>query len=202
MDVVRGDGSAFECGTVLEAASGITRQIEPGLVLDVRCHPNEPKASADWPATATRLGRHLTRRDSVVRWPDPDEWPARGAVVVRLRGADERRLAARRVEWGRDTAVLADVAPGQKPFDQGRRQYTLTIDLGGRRLALLEAVPDLAFARLMEIRVEPDRRVLGPRRGAPVAALVDPTDAMSVCIDWEATLQFPEFRNLDGYDAM
>jgi hypothetical protein len=198
LDVRRSDGATYECGVVQESASGVTRQVEPGLAVAVRCHPEDPEAAIDWEATAALVRRRLEWRDSVLRWTPADEWPARGAVEVRLRPADADRLAERRARWRRARATLADLAPGQKSFDQGRRQYTVSIDIEGRQLDLLEAVPDLAVARLVEVRVEPDRRVLANRVGAPLAAL---TEGAQACIDWEATLAQAEFRGLEGYDA-
>jgi hypothetical protein len=31
---------------------------------------------------------------------------------------------------------------------------------------------------------------------------VDPSDPAQACIDWDATLQQPEFRDLEGIDAI
>lgn len=198
LDVRRDDGSAFTCGTVQESASGITRQVEPGLLLDVRVHPTEAKAAADWQRTAERLGRFLTWRRTPVRWVDEDEWPAEGAIEVRWRRADERRLAEQRASWRPVVGVLVDLAPGKEAFDKGRSQLTVSVEVKGRTVAVLEAVPDLAAARLQEVRVEPDRKVLAVRRGVPLACL---TDGRDVVVDWEATLRRPEFRGLEGIEA-
>ncbi len=199
LDVRREDSSTFECGVLEPSAAGITRQVEPGLELAVRCHPSEPKAAADWEATAAlhRTTLDWPRRDTILSWPDPDEWPARGAVEVRHRPTDAKRIDERRAAWRRETGRFVSRGPADEPFAEGRSQYTIQVDVGGHRLPLVRAVPALAIARLVESK---DGQLVD-RAGVPLVVLVDPADATQAEIDWEATLQQPEFRGLDNIPA-
>jgi hypothetical protein len=147
-----------------------------------------------------------------IDWADEDEWPPERAVQVRFRPADQRRLEERRRAWRYAEAKLLALGPGQESFDQGRAQFTVSVEMNGYRLDLLEAVPDLALARMVaapaapaapprptrRIEIHVTARQIDVRVGLPLVAL---TDGTSVCIDWEPTLAQPEFRGLDGIPA-
>jgi hypothetical protein len=197
--VERPDGDAEAC--VRQAMPSELRRLGPGSILRARAHEEDPRVVIlDWAATAEALGEPLTWPTTLEQfaWPDPDEWPAAGAIEVRDRGRHRRRLEKRRREWRPAVARLVDAAPKGGRVDC-RAKWRLDLDLDGRRVEVRERASELALARL--VGYEPGRPRFGGLvttfnrvvvAGAPIAVLVSPGG--EVAVDWEATLAQPEMR--------
>jgi hypothetical protein len=204
LEVTGEDGRRFETAALQEAANGIVRQLAPGLVVSVRSHPREPKAAVHWGATARLVGRELEWRDSMIEWPPADEWPAIGAIEVRWRTADARRLDERRRSWAAGVASFVSLEPHRTAYDQGRKAYVVTMTWPGtggapHTFPIDDAVPELMSARLVEVAPPhpgSDRNRLVWRVGAPLDVLVEPSGSGEVAVDWERTLNRPEHRSL------
>jgi hypothetical protein len=203
LDVTREDGHRFETAVVQELANGVVRDVEPGLQVAVRCHPDEPKAAVDWDATAHLMQRRLQWRQSPFRWPPPEDWPAPGTVEVRWRSADQRSLDRRRERWTSVEGSLVSLENGKPEFLNGRRSFVVTFtvplpDGSVRHCTRTEGVPELVPARLVEDVLHPDgdRLVRQPRVGAPLVVLVDPAKPQDAVVDWEATLHHPAHQGL------
>ena len=197
--VERPDGDAEAC--VRQHIPYEIRRLAPGSSLRALAHEEERHIVAvDWKATGEHLGQQLdwaTGPDQYA-WPDPDEWPAVDAIEVRDKWRHRRRIEKQRAEWTPATAQLLDASSRGGLVDD-RKVWKLDLDLRGRRVTVKERVPELALAKL--VGSKPGGKKLGGlvttlervvNTGATLAALVSPGG--EVAVDWEATLNQPEWR--------
>jgi hypothetical protein len=197
--VERPDGEAELC--VRQHVPGGIRRLAVGSSLRALAHEQDRRiAVVDWKATAALLGRQLDWATEIEQyaWPDPDEWPAAGVIEVRDNWRHRRRIEKRRGEWQRVDARLLAADSGGGRVDS-RARWKLELDVGGRRVAVKERVPALAFPLL--VQQKPPKQMLGGLittmgtevvTGTRLAALVSP--AGDLAVDWEATLNVPEVR--------
>jgi hypothetical protein len=197
--VERPDGEAETC--VRTHVPGRIARLALGSSVRALAHEQDPRiAIVDWTATGELLGRALDWEAAIEQyaWPDPGEWPAAGAIEVRDNWRHRRRFEKRRGEGQRMDARLVAADPSGGRVDR-RARWKLEVEVGGRRAAVNERVPALAFPLL--VRQKPPKQMLGGLitttgaevvAGAPLVALVGPGGELEV--DWEATLNLPELR--------
>ena len=132
------------------------------------------------------------------KWPDEDEWPAVGAIEVRHDWQHKRRIKKRRAEWAPAVARLTGATTRGSRKDD-REQWKLDLDVGGRAVTVKEGVPDLALVKLVGWREGRSRfggmvTTTEPvvNAGAAIAVLV--AGDGEVCVDWQATVNQPSWR--------
>ena len=203
--VDRPDGQA-ECCVRQHVPHAIRRLLIPGARPVVLAHEGDPSvAIVDWDATGKKWRARLSWviEKQQYDWPDPEDWPAEGAIEVRDKGRHTKRLLERRAAWRAQGARLAG-ATTRGAYRDNREEWDLDLDLGdGRTARVRERMPDFAIARLTAVK-ESGKSPLGgvltttrivARAGAPIAVLVSPEGDFAV--DWEATLSYPELRQPD-----
>jgi hypothetical protein len=192
--VLRPDGEAEAC--VRQHVPPQARPaLRPGFGVMALAHDSDPAiALVDWDATARALGHQLewVVTAQQFKWPDADEWPARGAFEVRDKGRYERRLQERRATWTPAQATLQGGGT-RGGLTDSRVVWKLELALPNGTTTISERVPSLAAAWLFETRVGAKR--LGglaetvetvARVGKRLDVLVSPTG--EVAVDWPATL--------------
>ena len=177
------------------------RVLAPGTRLRVLAHESEPRiAIVKWVESFKPIEDIPKPMPEVhqYHWPDPEDWPAEGAIEVRDDWLFRRKLEQRRATWSPAGArLLGAKDTGSRTND--RPDWKLELQLAdGRQVKVKERMPHLVLARLVRHRytyLAPgivDTVTATVLTGAPIAVLVSPKG--DVAVDWEATLRYPELR--------
>jgi hypothetical protein len=178
------------------------RLLAPGARLRVLTHESDPSiAIVKWEESFTPIGDVPKPVAEVFQydWPDPEDWPAEGAIEIRDDAFYRRKLEKRRATWSSAGArLVGGKDTGSRTNDRADWKLDLQLD-DGRQVRVKERVPHLALARLVHLHytyIVPgvvDTVQATIRTGAPIAVLVSPKG--EVAVDWEATMRYPELRN-------
>lgn len=196
--VERPDGDAETC--VRQFLPTALLKMVPGSSVRALAHQSDPRyVMLDWRGTIESMG-HAPGSDSgflsleQFAWPDRGEWPAQGAIEIRDRPKQTRRLEERRRTWRHARGRLIG-ASSRGSNDDGRASWKLELDLEGRRVEQRERVPRLLIGRLVGYRteaklggiVESYEVVVDDK--VPIPLLVSPKGELAV--DWQALIEQP-----------
>ena len=199
--VARPEGPV-ECCVRQRVPNEQKRVLAPGARLKVLAHESKPEiAIVKWDESFKPIEDvpHPMPEVYQYAWPDPEDWPAEGAIEIRDDWLFRRKLEQRRATWSPAGARLVDAKDtGARTND--RPDWKLDLQLAdGRQVRVKERVPGLLLARLVRFHYT----YLAPGivdtvhstvlAGAPIAVLVSPKG--EVAVDWEATMRYPEVRN-------
>jgi hypothetical protein len=199
--VARPEGSV-ECCVRQSVPYEHKRVLAPGARLKALAHESNPEVAVvkwddsfepipDPPPTPLYYFQYA--------WPDPEDWPAVGAIEIHDDGRYRRKLEERRATWTSAGARLVGAKDtGSRTNDRADWKLDLQLD-DGRQVKVKERVPSLVLARLVRLHftyLAPgivDTVQTEVLVGKPIAVLVSPKG--EVAVDWEATMRYPELRN-------
>ena len=185
--VRRPEGDA-ECCVRQYVPREIRPVIGPGAGVMVLAHEHDRAiAAVDWAGTGEWIGTKLTfpTAHDQYDWPDPEDWPARGAIEVHDVNGYRGRLDERRGQWSLGSAGLVSLTPLRTQLDQ-RDEWKIALQMpDASTVEITDRLPLLALARL-----RPGDTV---RVGTPIDVLI--SQEGEVTVDWESTLRQPELRS-------